>query len=197
MGCVCDVAHTGYDCSQWVCPNGDDPLTPNQVNEVQLLKCIATTGSFVLFYKGFPSRTIPFNANAQQIKEALEAIQLITKVQVTFTYPNLPACNVDSNVIEIEFLEQFGPLPPLVPQIDSTMEMSGGMVYISGDGETCFDDKDENVHKSVKGTKEADLCAGRGICSYDDGTCYCFDTNGDEYFSSDGYGGPGIRGDCG
>lgn len=32
MACVCDVAHTGYDCSQWLCPNGDDPLTPDQVS---------------------------------------------------------------------------------------------------------------------------------------------------------------------
>lgn len=109
----------------------------------------------------------------------------------------MSVCNVDANIIEIEFLEQFGPLPPLVLQIDSAMELTGGMVYISGDGETCFDDKDGNVHKSVKGTKEADLCAGRGICSLDDGTCYCFDTNGDEYFSSNGYGQAGNRGDCG
>jgi hypothetical protein len=210
MACVCDVGHTGYDCSQWVCPNGDDPLTKNQVisspqlrslltqvNEIQLLKCIATSGSFVLFYKGFPSETIPYNADAKQLEEAIEAIQLITDVTVSFSDPTLPVCNIDTNVIQIEFLEQFGPLSPLVPQIDSTMETSGGMVYISGDGETCFNDKNDVIFKSVKGTKEADACAGRGICSTDEGMCYCFDTNGDEYFSSDGYGNPGNRGDCG
>lgn len=31
MACVCDVGHTGYDCSEWICPNGDDPLTKDQV----------------------------------------------------------------------------------------------------------------------------------------------------------------------
>ena len=31
MTCVCDIGHAGYDCSEWVCPNGDDPLTLNQV----------------------------------------------------------------------------------------------------------------------------------------------------------------------
>lgn len=109
----------------------------------------------------------------------------------------MTVCNIDTNVVQIEFLEQFGALSPLVPRIDSTMEISGGMVYISGDGETCFNDKDDVVYQSRKGTKEADPCAGRGICSTDEGMCYCFDTNGDEYFSSDGYGGPGDRGDCG
>jgi hypothetical protein len=30
-GCICDLKYTGYDCSQRVCPNGDDPLTKGQV----------------------------------------------------------------------------------------------------------------------------------------------------------------------
>lgn len=51
MGCVCDIGFTGYDCSQRICPKGDDPLTTGQVNEVQLLKCTASTGTFVLYYK--------------------------------------------------------------------------------------------------------------------------------------------------
>jgi hypothetical protein len=167
------------------------------VNEVQLLKCIATTGSFVLFYRGLPSKTIPYDADVKELKEAIEAIPTISSVQVSLSSPERPLCSADANIVQIEFLQQFGALSPLVPQIDSAMEVSGGMVYISGDGETCFDDKDGVVYKSVKGTKEADPCAGRGICSSDEGMCFCFDTNGDEYFSSDGYGGPGNRGDCG
>ena len=31
-GCVCDVKHTGYDCSLFHCPDGDDPLTKGQVS---------------------------------------------------------------------------------------------------------------------------------------------------------------------
>lgn len=30
-GCQCDYPATGFDCSQQLCPNGDDPLTPGQV----------------------------------------------------------------------------------------------------------------------------------------------------------------------
>ncbi len=46
---------------------------------------------------------------------------------------------------------------------------------------------------SVVGTKEADRCANRGICSPADGTCFCFATNGDTYGSSNGYGLAGTR----
>ena len=116
---------------------------------------------------------------------------------VTFSQPASPACSVDVNVIQIEFLEQFGALSPLVAEMDATMEQAGGSIRVSADGVTCFDDKDGTVFSSVKGTKEADDCAGRGSCDSDQGFCSCYDTNGDAYFSSDGYGSPGTRGDCG
>jgi hypothetical protein len=50
-GCKCDNLHYSYDCGLRECPNGDDPLTVTQVNEVQLIKCTASKGSFTLFYK--------------------------------------------------------------------------------------------------------------------------------------------------
>lgn len=53
------------------------------------------------------------------------------------------------------------------------------------------------------GTKENDYCSNHGVCNFDTGTCLC-DRNTtqfpDEWYwweSSDGYGGPGLRGDCG
>jgi len=36
-----------------------------------------------------------------------------------------------------------------------------------------------------------------GQCDQGTGTCQCFNTNGDEYAGSNGYGGSGDRGDCG
>ncbi len=51
QGCDCDYPNTGYDCRLRECPRGDDPLTTGQVNEVQLVECRSSTGSFVLFYK--------------------------------------------------------------------------------------------------------------------------------------------------
>lgn len=195
--CNCDLGRGGYDCSESLCQTGDDPLTTGQVNEVQLLKCIATAGSFVLFYKGLPSKNIPFDASPKVMEDAIEHIPIISNVKVEFSQASGTACQVDKNVIQITFMEQFGPQPPLVAQMDDTMVMAGGAIYIAADGVTCYDDKDGTVFKSIKGTKENDNCAGRGYCDTDDGTCYCYDTNGDVYLSSDGYGNPGTRGDCG
>jgi hypothetical protein len=33
-GCQCDYPATGYDCSQQLCPPGDDPMTPGQVGNL-------------------------------------------------------------------------------------------------------------------------------------------------------------------
>ena len=41
------------------------------------------------------------------------------------------------------------------------------------------------------------MCANRGSCDSLTGVCNCYNTNGDAYGSSDGYGSAGPRGDCG
>lgn len=195
-GCVCDPQFRGYDCSLRVCPDGDDPLTTAQRNTVQLVRCIANTGNFVLFFKGLPSRTIPWTANPEQVRAALLGIPYITNVKVTFSQIAGTVCQTDTNVVQVEFLEQFGPLPPMVPQMDAAMAVSG-RITISADGVQQFSDVSGTNFVSVVGTKEADKCANRGICSVADGTCLCFATNGDTYGSSNGYGLAGTRGDCG
>lgn len=50
FGCLCDTDYTGFDCSQRLCPVGDDPLTPGSA-EVQVLVCDATSGTFTLAFR--------------------------------------------------------------------------------------------------------------------------------------------------
>ena len=38
-GCVCWPGFDGYDCSERVCPLGDDPMTTGQSDEIQILEC--------------------------------------------------------------------------------------------------------------------------------------------------------------
>lgn len=196
-GCLCDSSYTGYDCGESVCPSGDDPLTTSQVNEVQLIKCLAQAGNFVIYYKGLPSRTLRWDASALEVKEALERISFISNVKVVFSLPGATACQPLVNVISVEFTEQFGSLVPLVIEMDEEMSLSGGLTYVSADGTSCYSDDAGVVFKSVKGTKEDDFCSNRGECNRGDGLCYCYDTNGDKYASSNGYGIVGLRGDCG
>ena len=72
FGCKCDPLYKGYDCSiRDTASQSDDPLTTGQVNEVQLVKCIATEGNFNLYYKGYPSATIAHDSSADTIRTAL------------------------------------------------------------------------------------------------------------------------------
>jgi hypothetical protein len=106
-------------------------------------------------------------------------------------------CQTSPNIVTVEFLNQFGYQSPLVAVADATMTNSGGYVDISADGSTVFSDNNNRQLVSVKGSKENDVCSSRGLCDYSEGTCACYDTNGDAYSSSDGYGKSGDRGDCG
>lgn len=198
QGCKCDDFLHGYDCSQKRCPRGDDPLTVGQVNDIQLIKCTATAGHFTLFYQGVPSTTVAFSANAATVKAALMNIPEITDVKVTFSQgAHTQACqSTNANIISVEFTQQFGAQHPLVPYLDNALTAAGGDVVVATGGDT-FEDAHGNTLRSVLGTKENDLCSGRGLCSKSDGLCACFDTNGDAYDSSNGYGKAGSRGDCG
>lgn len=40
FGCLCDEGYTGYDCSRRVCDQGDDPMTQEQLSEIQVFRCI-------------------------------------------------------------------------------------------------------------------------------------------------------------
>lgn len=71
FGCQCDRGFKGADCSLLQCPTGDDPLTLSQVNEVQLLSCTATSGSFDLLFKR-QRVAIQYDSTALQFQKALE-----------------------------------------------------------------------------------------------------------------------------
>jgi hypothetical protein len=150
-----------------------------------------------IFFSGKPSDSIPYTANAAMVQDALLSIPGLTGVKVKFSQIHGTACQIKPNIITVEFTQQFGSLFPLVPYKDAAFEASGGIIQVSADGFTSFTDVSQVTFKSVKGTKEAELCANRGECDLSRGVCDCYDTNGDVYASSDGYANAGTRGDCG
>lgn len=190
-GCVCDEGFYGPDCSQRACPTGDDPLTGTnvdpdgvQVNEVQQVLCQATGGTFTLSFKGHTTSPIPYNADQETLKSYLQQLPSIKArygdaLGITYDGVTQEACNSVGNTISIEFLQNFGPQPLLVPD-------GGALLLIAGV-------PDLSVAKAVVGTKENDVCSNRGLCNAQSGTCGCVYG----FASSDGYGGPGRRGDCG
>lgn len=200
FGCVCDVGWTGFDCSLRVCPTGDDPLTTDGSNqEVQLLHCSApsaSSGHIVLYYDGEHSPSIPADASTYTLKHAIEATKGVNEVSITYS-EGASLCRDDvTNIVSITFTQNFGPLPPLVPEAFGLE--SSSLVEVAADNSYgMLTDHNGINYFSVKGDKENDECSNRGLCDQVTGTCNCFDTNGDIYAGSDGYGGVGNRGDCG
>jgi hypothetical protein len=196
QGCYCDEGYMGYDCTLRTCPYGDDPLTRHQQQERQQLWCNLTSasGTFRLGFKDLETVDLPYNADEIAVKAALEALDTVGKLEVSFVHTGAPyagnattggqACSIASTLADrtwmiIRFLTELGDTP------DLTFSGSGGVVgyQLLKDGRGV----------SQKGSRETTFCSNRGLCDHSSGTCTCFHG----FASSDGLGGPGNRGDCG
>jgi len=183
FGCVCDKGFSGYDCSIRTCPTGDDPLTASQLNEIQLLECRATSGTFTLTFMGETTKRISFDASSSELETTLTSLRTIRRSgsdpTVAISYDGSTACAEDGNDIQITFLQNFGDLPLLIP--DGTNLVHSSLTPIL-----------TNPGGSI-GTKENDVCSNRGFCTQSTGVCDCLDY----WITSNGYSGAGTRGDCG
>lgn len=189
-GCHCDDQYHGIDCSLRYCPKGDDPLTgtvdiqpvnPLQFNDIQRVSCKADAGTFTLSFRGKTTVPIPYNAKAYELQAKIEAIPTIGSGTTKLIMYGPQACTAHGTTFTIEFLQNFGNLPLLVPDkrklIFSNSLSTSTLV----------------VETVVVGTKEDIECAGRGICDPSNGICECSTF----YETSNGYNAPGTRGDCG
>ena len=122
-GCYCDrnVYHgplegdyviSGYDCSKFMCPFGDDPETRGQSEEVQVVHCTATGGSLTLTFREKTTSSIAFDATAADVEAALElltSIKTLAGVGVTVSYSGTAFCTADgSNAASITFKQLGG-----------------------------------------------------------------------------------------
>lgn len=171
------------------CPRGDDPLTTNQQNEIQIFSC-GGVGYFTLWFRGRESSRIYHHYSAEQVRSAIESTET-GSLSVKF-HGGRSACHRENanfeerNVISIEFTSLFGDSPPFrVDQEHFSGNVQAGDVLRSATGYVY----------GVQGSKEFEECARRGRCV--DGVCECYATNFELYGSSDLYGGPGQTGDCG
>ena len=196
FGCLCDDGWQGYDCSEKSCPRGDDPGTWDQENELQLVRCEAEGGHFTLTFRQTTTDFIDYNATAQEVETALESLDEIDNVDVSFSLGD-SACfgGFDScNMISIQFHTEHGNVPALIGDGTGLKDrMMGGATNLSvyTDGQAAPTSCGTMV--SVKGTTEDDECSSRGLCDRHTGTCSCFQG----YGASDGRGNPGQYADCG
>mmetsp|Transcript_93892 Transcript_93892/g.268862 ORF Transcript_93892/g.268862 Transcript_93892/m.268862 type:complete len:539 (-) Transcript_93892:101-1717(-) len=178
---------TGYDCTKAECPKGDDILTPGQT-EIQQINCTTNDGSFKLVFRNKATDAIPWDAPAQRVKQEIEKITTIGKVNVLYTNTsfNASACNKRSdtqrgwsnNTIQVEFLTELGDVP---------LMRAFAYTQYTGLGESI------NTTEYRKGTKENVECNARGICDRTQGRCTCLSG----FNTSDHQGNFGQYGDCG
>ncbi len=177
FGCLCDAEYMGYDCSLYVCPSGDDPLTSGQRDEVQHLSCVDSDleGSIVLTFRQKTSVPLSPTATIAEVQNALEGLDSVGEVRVEILNAtgNNSLCTPWGNTFVVTFLTEHGDLP----------DIQGEQTNID-----TF-----QISEYAPGTKETLVCAGRGLCNHDTGMCECFDGFG----SSDGKGNAGTKRDCG
>lgn len=211
-GCACDTGYfhgpfvhdvsdwNGYDCSLQTCPTGDDPMTEEQVHEIQVISCQATGGTFTLSFRGRTTSAISFDAVLLKTDEADdhfdagdgigESIQskiyeLLTNDQTGYSIDSIAVsyssgtilCGNGENILTtITFLNTLGDIP-LVTVGSNTLTGSPSI----------------SVYEAQKGTMEDAECSNKGLCDTAAGVCRCHRG----FTSSDGSGGAGSRGDCG
>ena len=138
---------------------------------------------------------IPYNSNIIQFTKILNKLHSLKKGSNNSTassvavnwLPNVnQVCTEEGNDIQISFLQNFGDLSLILPdgsglKLEASSNSSNSQVPII------------TSQKIVKGTKESDVCSNHGICDERKGVCECLE----HWMTSDGYGKPGTRGDCG
>jgi hypothetical protein len=191
FGCVCDLGYSGLECSVRECPYGDDPITTGQVDEIQALSCLCNgcTGTITLSFRGFTTRALLTTETVATLKEALEELPTIRTVTVSLD-PNTETtiCSTTGVSALITFTHEHGDVPSLV--ITSSLTGETSSVTLQADGAQAAYGAPVTTQK---GTKEWQLCSGRGTCNFMTGICTCEPG----FEPSDGIGGSGTISDCG
>jgi len=199
MGCFCDVGFQGFDCSERVCPFGDDVTTSEQDSETVIMECRwlddSSSTSFSLMFRQETTVTLTEATTADELKAALEALNTIEEVSVVFSRGDYgdTACmsadpTYDANYIEITFLTETGDLPDIT---EETGDANANILFwFDGADDSGISDPD---YVSKRGTRENSECSERGLCDHTTGQCSCFVGFG----SSDHQGNRGGHSDCG
>jgi hypothetical protein len=147
-------------------------------HEIQYLTCDAHSGSFKLSFRGMVSDFISTNATKADFISALQAIPTVGRISVVYSDHSL--CSESGTFgATVTFLDRLGNIP-LLKAVDVS-RLVGGSANI--------------FVERLQASSAVGIftCAGKGNCNSVTGRCECFSG----YGTSDGFGNPGVTGDCG
>lgn len=169
QGCVCDPGYSGYDCSDRLCPKGDDPLNTGvtQVDHVTQLMDAGISGDTVVirfideFGDEWTTEAITpttYTASTGDDSVAAKLLALPNKAipTVTVTTSDGGGTAATDKAYQITFTGNPG---------DQSAQIS--WVRTAGSGTLTKTDP-------TTGTKTNTECSGRGLCDYETGICNCF-----------------------
>lgn len=140
-GCYCDQGYyhgpyaadyadyMAYDCTELSCPIGDNPQTLSQVNEVQTISCIATSGTFTITFRQLTTTPLNYDATTSEVKAAMDELFSVATVSVAFSGGSTTAACSSPTATSIQVTFQMpGDLPLMT--IDSTL-LGGATVSVA------------------------------------------------------------------
>lgn len=112
MSCKCDGDRNnkhelnergGHSCKDYFCRTGDNPVTTaNQNNEVQIVKCTATQGTFSLSFRGQTTVALPFGATVSGFTQKFSGVTVTVTVGAnTFTTSSDQSSHLAANDVVI------------------------------------------------------------------------------------------------
>ena len=188
QGCKCDGGWEGYDCSERMCPRGDDPLTIHldAATGDQFVISVRsdTDGSrlagnavwIVQDLYGTWETSRPFDvSSASEAEAALEDTDIIVEVD-SLAVATYDVAAGDGYTYTIRLSN---------PAHVTTIALEGKACNDAG----CYGKRAMTVEKDPASTNvyskngdgadlsllEADVCSGRGLCDRETGICQCFE----------------------
>lgn len=176
--CVCDPGYSGIDCSERLCPRGDDPLNPNQQNQIDHVISFAVKDS------ASPTASTDDDTFQIQFEDSFGEEWLTQAIK----FKDYTADTSDDGVAAA----LLGIPNNVIPSVTVTTAAgaagaSSSKKYIitftgnpgSQDGKlkiVNYGDarEDTAVANDATGTKTNEECSARGLCDYETGICKCF-----------------------